>query len=257
LGQVSLKVELLTYTPNPKEIVALAAKLCYSSADIKTLKQGIQFREQDSFIAKLADMGHLSPLEHTVFTFGVEGVSRSLLAQVTRHRIASFSVKSQRYVSLKSKGDEVFNFIVPAGIMRLGKESVDKFTSQMNMLQKWYDEWLETLGNKGETSNEDARFILPNACETKFILSMNARELLHFFNLRCCNRAQWEIRELAKEMLVKVLEVAPVLFSKAGPSCITGECPEGKMSCGKMREVVEEYESLFANALRRADTEES
>jgi len=255
MGQVNLKVELLVYTPNPKEIVALAAKLCYSTADIETLKHGIQSREQDGFIAKLIEMGHLSPVEHAVFTFGVEGVSRSLLAQVTRHRIASFSVKSQRYVSLRANGDNVFNFIVPAGIAGLGKESIDKFTSQMHTLQQWYDEWLEILGNQGEASNEDARFILPNACETKFIVSMNARELLHFFNLRCCNRAQWEIRALANNMLRKVLEVAPVLFSKAGPSCIAGECPEGKLSCGKMREVVVEYEALFASALYKVDME--
>jgi thymidylate synthase (FAD) len=250
-------VELLSYTPNPQEVVAIAAKLCYSSADIDSLKQGILSKEQGRFISKLAEMGHLSPVEHAVFTFGVEGVSRSLLAQITRHRIASFSVKSQRYVSERSKGEGIFKYIVPAGIKRLGQEHIERFASQMATMQKWYDEWLEILGNGKESSNEDARFVLPNACETKFIVSMNARELLHFFNLRCCNRAQWEIRELANQMLRKVLEIAPALFSKAGPSCISGVCPESDFGCGKMSEVLEEYNALLANAKYRIDVEES
>jgi thymidylate synthase (FAD) len=280
-----LRVELLAYTPNPQEIVALAAKLCYSSADINALKQGVLSKEQDKFISRLAEMGHLSPVEHASFTFGVEGVSRSLLAQITRHRIASFSVKSQRYVSERSKsnigdgsidgtdlikfnvksqscisdrseGERIFNYIIPAGIKQLGKEHIDRFASQMAMMQKWYDEWLEVLGNGKEASNEDARFVLPNACETKFIVSMNARELMHFFNLRCCNRAQWEIRELANQMLRKVLEVAPALFSNAGPSCISGVCPESDLSCGRMSEVIEEYNMLLASAMHRIDVEE-
>lgn len=256
MGQVILRVELLGYTPNPQEIVALAAKLCYSSADIDSLKQGVLSREQSKFITKLSEMGHLSPVEHAVFTFGVEGVSRSLLAQITRHRIASFSVKSQRYVSERSKGEKTFNYVIPAGIERLGQEHIEKFKTQMSLIQKWYDEWLEVLGNGKEASNEDARFVLPNACETKFIVSMNARELMHFFNLRCCQRAQWEIRELANQMLRRVLEVAPALFSKAGPSCISGHCPENDLSCGKMSEVLEEYNTLFVNTMHRVDMEE-
>jgi len=256
LGQVSLRVELLGYTPNPQEIVALAAKLCYSSADIDSLKQGILSRDQGKFLKKLTEMGHLSPIEHAVFTFGVEGVSRSLLAQITRHRIASFSVKSQRYVSERSEGERIFNYIIPSSIKRLGHEHIDRFSSQMAIIQKWYDEWLEVLGNEKEPSNEDARFVLPNACETKFIVSMNARELIHFFNLRCCNRAQWEIRELANQMLRKVLEVAPELFSNAGPSCVSGDCPENDLGCGRMSEVLDEYNALFASAIHRVDVEE-
>jgi len=255
LGQVSLHVELLAYTPNAQEIVALAAKLCYSSAGIDSLKQGIQSNDQDKFITKLTEMGHLSPVEHVLFTFGVEGVSRSLLAQITRHRIASFSVKSQRYVSERSKGKDIFNYVIPANIERLGHEYIERFSSQMATMQKWYDEWLVILGNGKESSKEDARFVLPNACETKFIVSMNARELMHFFNLRCCNRAQWEIRNLAKQMLVKVLEVAPALFSNAGPSCVSGSCPENSFSCGRMSEVSEEYNTLSSNALKRIDVE--
>ena len=107
----------------------------------------------------------------------------------------------------------------------------------MAQIQDWYDEWIEALGNQGEKSNEDARFVLPNAAETKFVVTMNARELLHFFSLRCCNRAQWEIRNLAIEMLRQVKEVAPNLFRNAGPGCVRGKCPEGKMTCGKAKEV--------------------
>ncbi|NLO82500.1 MAG: FAD-dependent thymidylate synthase [Clostridiales bacterium] len=245
MGEVCLHVELLSHTPDPQGIVAMAAKLCYSSVDIDRLKEGIERADQSSFIAKLMDMGHLSPVEHASFTFGVEGVSRSLLAQITRHRIASFSVKSQRYVTEKSKDGKTFNYIIPEGIKALGQHSVEKFKQQMLQIQEWYDEWLELLGDKGESSNEDARFVLPNAAETKFLVTMNARELLHFFSLRCCNRAQWEIRALAKEMLKLVLPVAPNIFMNAGPACIRGKCPEGSMSCGRAEEVRREFEDIY------------
>ena len=93
-------------------------------------------------------------------------------------------------------------------------------------------------------ANEDARFVLPGACETKIITTMNARELLHFFGERCCNRAQWEIREMATQMLKQVREVCPVIFDKAGPGCVGGRCPEGNMSCGKAKEVIEKFSNL-------------
>ena len=245
MGEVSLHVELLSHTPDPEETVAMAAKLCYSSADMNSLKEGIERTDQSRFIERLIKMGHLSPIEHASFTFGVEGVSRSLLAQITRHRIASFSVKSQRYVTERSKDGKTFNYIIPRGIKALGQQSIEQFEQQMSQIQKWYDEWLELLGDKGESSNEDARFVLPNAAETKFIVTMNARELLHFFSLRCCNRAQWEIRALAKEMLKLVLQVAPNIFINAGPGCVRGTCPEGSMTCGKAAEVRKEYEDIY------------
>jgi thymidylate synthase (FAD) len=245
MGQVSLHVELLKYTPQPEEIIAMGAKLCYSSADISALKEGIEQGDQSKFIAKLIEMDHLSPVEHACFTFGVEGVSRSLLAQITRHRIASYSVKSQRYVSAKSQDNETFNYIIPDGIKRLGHQYVEKYKQQMMQIQSWYDEWVKLLGDKGEPSNEDARFVLPNAAETKLLVTMNARELMHFFRLRCCNRAQWEIRELAKEMLKQVLKVAPNLFRNAGPACLKGPCPEGKKSCGKAAEIRKEYKAIY------------
>lgn len=244
MSEVALKVKLLRYTPEPEKVIAMAAKLCYSDADIHELTQGIEQKDQANFLQRLMDMGHLSPVEHASFTFGVEGVSRSLLAQITRHRIASFSVKSQRYVSEQSHGTGTFNYIIPPRIKELGDEYVEKFEEQMRQIQVWYDEWIEILGNQGEKSNEDARFVLPNAAETKFVVTMNVRELLHFFSLRCCNRAQWEIRNLAVEMLKLVKEIAPNLFKNAGPGCVRGSCPEGKMTCGKAKEVREKFLNL-------------
>ena len=235
MPQVRPKVVLLDYTPDPEQVIALAAKLCYSDADIDTLKKGVESKDVSKFLQRRMSMGHHSPIEHASFTFGIEGVSRALLAQITRHRIASFSVKSQRYVS--AGGAETFNYVIPPAIEALGEEYADKFRAQMDEIQKWYNEWQTLLGGACEKSNEDARFVLPNASETKMIVTMNARELIHFFRLRCCNRAQWEIREVAWQMLALVSEVAPMLFAGAGPACVSGPCSEGKMSCGRPEEV--------------------
>lgn len=246
MGRTTLRVELLRCTEKPEELVAMAAKLCYSAAGVDELRQGVSEQDQTSFVSKLTDMGHLSPIEHTSFTFGVEGVSRSLLAQITRHRIASFSVKSQRYVGEGSgvQDDGVFNYIIPPRIAELGPEEAQEFTRQMAQMQKWYDYWLGKLAVYGDAAKEDARFVLPNAAETKLVVTMNARELLHFFNIRCCNRAQWEIRALATEMLRLVRGESPVLFREAGPRCLAAPCPEGRMSCGKQAEVREKFKHL-------------
>ena len=159
MPEVGLKVELLKYTPDPEEIIAMGAKLCYSNAQIKDLKN-IDKEKRSGFIKRLVDMGHLSPIEHASFTFGIEGVSRALLAQVTRHRIASFSVQSQRYVSKKAE-NETFNYIIPPAIKELGQEFVEEYNQQMESMQRWYNTWVSRLGDKGEQSNEDARFVLP------------------------------------------------------------------------------------------------
>ncbi|MDE6967322.1 MAG: FAD-dependent thymidylate synthase [Clostridia bacterium] len=243
MPKVTPKVELLAYTPNPEQTIAVAAKLCYSNSDIEALTKGLENKDISKFIEKLLSLGHLSPIEHASFTFGIEGVSRSLLAQITRHRIASFSVKSQRYVS--ANNGEVFNYIIPPAIKELGAEYESKFENQMAQMQEWYNEWQTLLGGAGEKSNEDARFVLPNASETKMILTMNARELMHYFELRCCNRAQWEIRAISWEMLRLVREVAPNLFKHCGPACVNGACSEGKMSCKKMSEVKEFHEKMM------------
>lgn len=239
--QKKLKVVLIRHTLSPEETVALAAKLCYSKSTIENLQEKISAKDQSDFIGKLMQMGHESVLEHTSFTFGIEGVSRVLLAQLTRHRIASFSVQSQRYVSYENG----FGFIIPPSIEALGSEAVQKYTEQMNTIEGWYREWQEALGREGEKSNEDARFVLPNACETRIIVTMNTRELLHFFQLRMCRRAQWEIRQMAEEMYRLCLETAPSLFMKAGPGCLRGACPEGEKSCGKAREIREAREKML------------
>ncbi len=171
----------------------------------------------------------------------IEGVSRALLAQITRHRLASFSVQSQRYVVAK----DAFNYIVPPSIAALGDEASAEFERQMAVMHGWYAEWLGRTG-----AAEDARFVLPNACETRMVVTMNARELLHFFELRCCNRAQWEIRTLAWAMLGLARSAAPSLFRLAGPGCVEGACPEGGMSCGHiadMRMLSAELDNIIAD----------
>jgi len=235
-----LKVILIRHTLSPEETVALGAKLCYSKSTVEQLKDRISQKDQSAFIDKLMGMGHESVLEHASFTFGIEGVSRALLAQITRHRLASFSVQSQRYVGY----EQGFGYIIPPRIQELGEDAVQEFARQMNTIEEWYRDWQARLGN-GEKSNEDARFVLPNACETRMILTMNVRELRHFFALRMCERAQWEIRALATEMHRQCLEAAPALFKDAGPGCLRGKCPEGEKSCGRMNEKREERKRLI------------
>ncbi len=234
-----MKVILIRHTLRPEETVALGAKLCYSRSTVEQLKDRVSEKDQGEFIERLMDMGHESVLEHASFTFGIEGVSRALLAQLTRHRLASFSVQSQRYVSYENG----FGYVIPPRIRELGEDAVKTFQAQMDTMEQWYREWQKQLGS-GEKSNEDARFVLPNACETRIMMTMNARELRHFFSLRMCERAQWEIRALATEMHRLCLEVAPALFRDAGPGCLRGKCPEGEKTCGKMMEKREERKRL-------------
>ena len=254
-----MNVKLLAYTPAPERAVACAAKLCYAAADIDTVMDGLTDEKAGSFLDMLTEIGHESPIEHASFTFGIEGVSRSLLAQITRHRLASYSVQSQRYVKESS-----FEFVVPPEIAAI-PEARREFLMAMEEDQRHYEKLSELLQRKHETeflaeglcekearrkaekkAIEDARFVLPNACATKLICTMNARSLMNFFTHRCCNRAQWEIRELAVEMLKLVREAAPNMFRKAGPPCLRGSCPEGKMSCGKISQVRESFQALGA-----------
>lgn len=237
-----LKVVLIRHTPAPEETIAMGARLCYSKSTIEELQNRISQKDQSDFIEKLMKMGHQSVFEHASFTFGIEGVSRVLLAQLTRHRIASFSVQSQRYVSYENG----FGYIIPESIRALGKEAEEKYRQQMETLETWYKDWQKLLGSAGEKSNEDARFVLPNACETRILLTMNARELLHFFSLRMCTRAQWEIRAMAEQMFLLCLRTAPSIFRNAGPSCLTGACPEGEKSCGQAALIRKNREALLA-----------
>ena len=252
-----LRVTLITHTPDPERIIASAAKLCYSSSSINEISSNLTDEKINSFVKMLSEIGHESPIEHISFTFGIEGVSRALLAQLTRHRIASYSVQSQRYVR-----ENNFKYVIPPEV-EANEEAKKEFIKSMQEAEEHYEKIAEILKRRHKESLvksgiddttaekisekksiEDARFVLPNACETKIICTFNARSLLNFFTLRCCNRAQWEIKELAIEMLRVVLNVAPNIFSKAGPPCVRGRCTEGKMSCGKIQEVREFFKSL-------------
>jgi len=228
MNETKLKVTLLNYTPNPEETVAMAARLCYSNLTIEDIKN-ISEKNYKKLIKNLIQKGHLSPIEHVSFTFGIEGISRACSHQLVRHRLASYSQQSQRYVNL----EETFNFIIPPSIKQ--NPDIEKlYIDFMKNAQETYKLIIKKFnekGIKGELAYQDARFVLPNACETKIIVTMNARELLHFFKLRCCQRAQWEIRLLAEKMLQLVKKVAPTIFFNAGPSCLSGKCPENKNNC--------------------------
>jgi thymidylate synthase (FAD) len=239
MSEAKLKVILIKHTPNPEQTVAMAAKLCYSPSDIESLKDKIQAKDQKNFVERLIKMGHMSPVEHTSFSFAIEGISRACSHQLVRHRLASYSQQSQRYVSEASG----FDYIIPPSI-KADKELKKYFESAMKQAQEAYANIVKKLndnGVKGESANQDARFVLPNAAETKIIVTMNARELLHFFHQRCCNRAQWEIRQMADKMLALAKKTAPVIFSQAGPGCLYAPCPEGEYSCGKIKDVRKKY----------------
>lgn len=239
MSEAKLKVILLRHTPHPEETVAMAAKLCYSPADISSLRSRIKVKDQRAFVEKLVKMGHMTPIEHASFTFAIEGISRACSHQLVRHRLASYSQQSQRYVSEEAG----FDYIIPP-LIKNDREMKKIFTSFMNEAQQAYNEIVRKLnaqGIRGESANQDARFLLPNAAETKIMVSMDARELLHFFRQRCCNRAQWEIRRMADEMLKLARKAAPVLFQNAGPGCLRAPCPEGDYTCGKIQEVRKKY----------------
>lgn len=216
-----MKVVLLNYTKDPDRICAAAAQSCYSEKGASELFQTTTDEKAKKMIKKVVGMGHLSVTEHAYFTFSVEGVSRSLTHQLVRHRIASYSQQSQRYVNM----DKAMYVIPPA--IASDPEARMLYTKSMDDAWKVY----RKLAKKVE--REDARYVLPNACHTNITVTMNARELWHFFSLRCCRRAQWEIRMMAWKMLVEAKKAAPILFENAGPGCYRGPCPEGEYACGE------------------------
>lgn len=252
------KVELIRYTPDGEKLVAAAARLCYSPVGISEIEDSLDESKIESFLSLLLDLNHESPIEHVTFTFGVEGVSRTLTHQLVRHRIASYSQQSQRYVKL-----DQFQYIIPPAIEKNEKakalfiQSMEESQSTYNeiadlLFEDYFKRYMEEGFSEKEAkqkaekeSIEDARYVFPNACETKIVFTMNARALNNFFRLRTCNRAQWEIRELAIEMLKEVKKVYPILFKNAGPKCLTGPCPEGRMTCGKIKEVREKFKNLI------------
>lgn len=234
-------VKLITWTANAEELVAAAAKLCYAS-DASSI---FDHTSVQKYLNTLRSMGHLSPFEHASYTYLLEGVSRALTHQLVRHRIASYSQRSQRYVA-----HDTFEYIVPPSFE--GKtvetpvgpvDAVEYFHQTMAASAEAYGRLRDALGT-GESANQDARYVLPNAAETKIMVTMNARELFHFFGERICERAQWEIREVAERMLALAKEQTPVIFDGIGPKCVQIEkCPEGKKSCGKFAEKKDRYKA--------------
>ncbi len=217
-----MQVELLYHTPDPERAIATAARLCYAPVGAAELMETMPDEKVHNVLRTVLSSGHLSTLEHASYTFAVDGVSRALTHQLVRHRLASYNQQSQRYVKFKD-GLEV---VKPATV------------SEDPELERVFDEAIEAavegykkLLNAGVPA-EDARYLLPNAAETKIVITMNVRELLHFFSLRGCNRAQWEIRELAHRMIELARPTAPYVFMDAGAPCVRGACPEGKMCCG-------------------------
>lgn len=252
-----MKVEIIAHTPNPEEVIAQSAKLCYSDVGVSEIQEKLTKESTEKFLKMLMSFSHASPLEHASFTFAVEGVSRTLTHQLVRHRIASYSQQSQRYVKLDN-----FEYIIPPAIEQ-NEQAKKVFIEAMENDKKAYEELTELLITENakeyiekgldeekarkkveKQSIEDARYVFPNACETKIVFTMNVRTLLHFFELRCCNRAQWEIRNLATKMLIECKKISPILFAQAGPACVKGPCPEGKMTCGSAKEVKEYFKNL-------------
>ncbi len=277
-----MKVELMSHTLAPEAVVASAAKLCYSKSGIDNVRTKLTQEEINRFLKHLNKIGHESPFEHASFTFAIEGISRACSHQIVRHRIASYSQQSQRYVKL-----DQFEYIMPPSIEK-NPYTKYRFENHMERTQELYDDlrrkliidkfkeeypstyaenedsWFKTgmLGQANyhhdiveylraaypvtirdleKQAIEDARYVFPNACETKMVVTMNARSLFNFFNERLCNRAQWEIRQVTEAMLLEVKQVAPVIFDKVAPNCVYGKCGEGNLSCGKAKEMKDKY----------------
>lgn len=261
MGEVKPLVTLITHTPEPEKVIACAAKLCYSQNSGAALNYNMTLEEAKKFLDKLPG-SHGTPFEHATFTFSIEGISRAVSHELVRHRMANHNQRSQRYVM---EGD--FNYVVPKEIKENKHIAVpfdynddedddcfdvnitveELFEQSMKSAKIYYDVLLRALKKSGvpeKIAFENARYVLPNACETKNMLTMNVRELYHFFNQRCCSRALPEMREVANQMLAICKEVSPVLFKDAGPFCVSGVCPEADMSCGKQKEMKEFYSNL-------------
>jgi len=217
-----LEVKLLTYTPNPDIACAAAAHTTWKKESPSETFEKMSEADARKFLKRVMGLGHLSVIEHASFTFSISGVSRACTHQLVRHRVASYTQQSQRYV--KFEEDEI-ECVVPPTIQG---EKREKFMETMKLLAKSYKELLDS-----GVPAEDARYLLPNAATTQIFVTMNGRELIHFFGLRCCTRAQWEIRDMSNRMLAEARKAAPTIFEGAGPNCVLlGYCPEGKLSCG-------------------------
>ena len=261
-----ITVKILSHTENPEKLIAAAAKLCYSQSNAVEIMDNLNQAEVERFTSMLAGLGHLSPMEHSSYTFAIEGVSRALSHQLVRHRLASFSQKSQRYVDMsnvefikspKIEEDDMTSVLFD-NCMEDIKESYLKIKTHMiykmavehvsdfmhvypEVSKEEINEWFKGQYPKEyskfeKIANEEARAVLPNSCETKLVVTMNVRALFNFFNHRCCERAQSEIRSLAKLMLKEVRVVSPSLFKNAGAPCVSNRiCPEGAMQCEMLK----------------------
>lgn len=223
-------VHLIAHTPGPERVIAAAARLCYSASSAAELVESLSHAEVSKLIKIILRSGHMSVCEHASFTFAIDGISRACSHQLVRHRLASYSQQSQRYVRLSDP-----RVIYPPDIEAEGGEPKRLFDEAVGEGVRHYQALLAAGAEP-----EDARYALPQAIETKIVVTMNARELLHFFTLRTCQRAQWEIRHLAEEMLKLAYPQARRIFAKAGPACVRSRCPEGKFYCGKPRLLTDE-----------------
>ena len=230
-----LDVKLLAHTPEALSLIYAAFRQCYHAgyvADMwpRLVSGEIERDKQAAFIANVLESGHDSPVEHVSFTFAVEGISRACSHQLVRHRIASYSQQSQRYVT------DGMEYILPPAVARI-PEARERFEAFMAEVASAYSDLHAILSEhgRGDKANEDARFVLPQAAETKIVVTMNCRSLIHFFHLRCCTRAQWEIRALANRMLELCKETLPAVFATAGARCESlGYCPESeRFTCGR------------------------
>lgn len=242
------RVTLLSSTPHALSVIYTAFRQCYHAGTASDMWHDIEegtisHEKQANFVRNIMSSGHESPIEHVSFTFALSHVSRALTHQLVRHRLASFSQQSQRYVNavksthaLTSDYPEIFEFITPPSIARK-PEALEKYTACMAEIAKAYADLQEILAeNTSDASkvNEDARFVLPQAAASNIVVTMNARALINFFNHRCCTRAQWEIRDVANQMLKLCRKVLPEIFENEGAKCEkTKLCPEGKFSCGR------------------------
>jgi thymidylate synthase (FAD) len=211
--------------------VASAGRLCYAPVSAAELKDEMADDEVRRLVRGLVKSGHMSALEHASFTFAIDGISRACSHQLVRHRLASYNQQSQRYVRFSGAEE----FVIPPRIQD-SPEAREIFLEAMENARRSYERLVEIGLAEGRTKEsvfEDARFVLPNAAETKIVVTMNARELRHFFSLRCCRRAQWEINRLAWAMRHLAIAVAPILFEGTGPGCMAAGCPEGRMTCGE------------------------
>ena len=231
---VEMRVELLSHTPDPLALIYAAFRQCYFPGNVadmwpRLLRGDVTPAEQGDFIGRVLSSGHTSPVEHVSFTFAVDGVSRALTHQLVRHRMASYSQQSQRYVD-----GSHFSYVLPPSIAASpgARESFERFMDEVGNMYRDIKTQLEADGQEG--AREDARFVLPQAAASAVVVTMNCRGLLNFFEQRCCTRAQWEIRRLAMAMLDVCRTALPVVFAQAGAACERlGYCPEGSFCCGR------------------------